>query len=144
MLIADVLQTKGNEVVKVAPDDKVMLAVQLLSERRIGAVVVENAWMHVVGIFSERDLLNAVARQGHHALEATVGTLMSHPVITCRPSEPVDTALAMMTMNRIRHLPVVDGDTLQGIVSIGDLVKQRLGEKELEANVLRDISRMRA
>jgi CBS domain-containing protein len=143
MLIADVLRAKGHEVVRIAPEEKVIAAVQRLSERRIGATVVENAWMRVVGIFSERDLLNAVARHGPQVLDATVGEFMSHPVISCHSTDRVDAALALMTMNRIRHLPVLDGEKLEGIVSIGDLVKFRLDEKELEANVLREINRMR-
>jgi CBS domain-containing protein len=97
-----------------------------------------------VGIFSERDLVNAVARHGAAALEFPVQRLMSSPIATCRASDNVDAALAVMTMRRIRHLPVTDGDDLTGIVSIGDLVKHRLDEKELEANVLLEISRMRS
>ncbi len=72
-----------------------------------------------------------------------MGEFMSHPVISCHSTDRVDAALALMTMNRIRHLPVLDGEKLEGIVSIGDLVKFRLDEKELEANVLREINRMR-
>jgi len=144
MLIADVLQIKGREVVRVLADDWVMEAVRRLVERRIGAAVVEDRWMKLVGIFSERDLLNAVARRGAPALDCTVKDLMTSPVITCRPSDRVDAALGLMVMRRIRHLPVVERDELVGIISIGDLVKHRLDEKELEANVLLEIARMRS
>jgi CBS domain-containing protein len=143
MLIADVLRTKGREVVRVRSTDTVSSAVQKLAERRIGAVIVEDRWMKPIGIFSERDLLNAIARHGNVVLEGEVHELMTAPIISCRSSDRVDAALAMMTLKRIRHLPVIDGAELVGIVSIGDLVKHRLDEKELEANVLLEISRMR-
>ncbi len=144
MLISDVLRTKSREVTKIGAEDRVSAAVQRLSERRIGALVVEDAWMKLVGIFSERDLLHALARRGAAALDCKVAELMTSHLITCVSSERIDAALAMMVMKRIRHLPVVDDGHLAGIVSIGDLVKYRLDEKELEANVLLEISRRRA
>ena len=98
--------------------------------------------MKPVGIFSERDFINAVARDGAAVLGFPVQQLMSTPILTCRPSDRIDAVLATMTTARIRHLPVVAGNELKGIVSIGDLVKARLDEKELEAAVLRDISLM--
>ena len=100
--------------------------------------------MKLVGVFSERDFVNAIARDGAAALGFDVEQLMSSPIISCRTSDRIDAALAAMTVARIRHLPVIDDGNLKGIVSIGDLVKQRLDEKELEANVLLEISRMRA
>lgn len=143
MLIADVLKTKGHEVVKVRPGDPVALAVGRLAEHRIGAVVVEDQWMRAVGIFSERDFVNAIARNGAAVLGWDVRQLMSSPVISCRASERIDAVLAMMTLAKIRHVPVIDEGELKGIVSIGDLVKHRLDEKEQEAAVLRDITRAR-
>ena len=100
--------------------------------------------MKLVGVFSERDFVNAIARDGATVMNFVVQQLMSSPIIGCRSFDRIDAALAMMTVNRIRHLPVIDdsGD-LKGIVSIGDLVKHRLDEKELEASVLLDIARMR-
>jgi CBS domain-containing protein len=118
--------------------------VRKLSERRIGAVVVEDRWMKMVGIFSERDLLNAIARRGAEVLNHPVSELMTAPVVTCRPADRIDSVLGLMTLRRIRHLPVLENTALVGIVSIGDLIKHRLDEKELEANVLLEISRMRA
>jgi CBS domain-containing protein len=144
MLIADVLHTKGGQVYRVSTEDRVTDAVRQISERRIGAVVVEDRWMKLAGIFSERDLLNAVARRGAAALDGTVAELMTSPVITCTKQDRVDAALGLMVMRRIRHLPVLDAGQLAGMISIGDLVKFRLDEKELEANVLLEISRMRA
>jgi CBS domain-containing protein len=144
MSISDVLHGKGHQVVKVRTTDTVESAVRKLSDERIGAVVVEDQWMRHAGIFSERDFVNAVAEHGAGALKFPVEKLMSAPVVTCRLNDRVDTALAAMTMAKIRHLPVVDGGKLVGIVSIGDLVKFRLDEKALEANVLLDIARLHA
>ena len=142
MLIADVLKTKGHEVVKVRPGDPVALAVSRLAEHRIGAVVVEDQWMHVAGIFSERDFVNASAREGAAVLGWDVRQLMSSPVISCHSDERIDAVLAAMTLAKVRHMPVIDNGEMKGIVSIGDLVKHRLDEKELEANVLLDLSRL--
>ena len=144
MFVSDVLQAKGHHVEKIHPADKVEVAVRKLAEHHIGALVVEDRWMKPIGIFSERDFTNAIAREGAAALGFEVQQLMSTPVLTCRPSDRVDAVLATMTTARIRHLPVIDNNELKRIVSIGDLVKHRLDEKELEASVLRDISRMRA
>jgi CBS domain-containing protein len=144
MLVSDVLRTKGHHVERIHPTDSVDAAVRKLSEHRIGALVVEDRWLKPVGIFSERDFINAIAREGAAILGFQVQQLMSHPILTCRPADRIDAVLAIMTTARIRHLPVVENNELKGIVSIGDLVKHRLDEKELEASVLRDISRMRA
>jgi CBS domain-containing protein len=143
MFIADVLQLKGHDVVKVRAGDSVMLAVGKLAEHRIGALIVESQWMQLVGIFSERDFVNAIARDGALVLNYEVQQLMSSPVISCRSTDRVNAALATMTLAKIRHLPVIDDGELKGIISIGDLVKHRLDEKELEANVLLELSRMR-
>jgi CBS domain-containing protein len=144
MFVSDVLRTKGHHVEKIHPTDTVELAVGKLAGHRIGALVVEDRWMKPVGIFSERDFINAVAREGAAVLALQVQELMSRPILSCRPSDRIDAVLATMTTARIRPLPVIENNELKGIVSIGDLVKHRLDEKELEASVLRDISRMRA
>lgn len=144
MVIADVLSVKGRAVVTASVSDGVREVVARLSANRIGAVVVEDQWMHPVGVFSERDFINAVAAHGASALDLQVRDLMSAPIISCRSSDRIDAVLATMTLHKIRHVPVIDGEALDGIVSIGDLVKHRLDEKELEANVLLDITRMRA
>jgi CBS domain-containing protein len=143
MQIADVLRTKGRHVTTVQQTDLVSVAVRVLAEKHIGAVVVEDRLQKLVGIFSERDLVNALARQGASVLGFEVRDLMSAPVITCTATDRIDAVLARMTMNRIRHLPVLEDGRLAGIVSIGDLVHHRLDEKELEAGVLLDLSRMR-
>jgi len=143
MLISDVLRVKGPLVVKAATSDSVRDAVHSLAANRIGAVVVQDQWMHPVGIFSERDFIKAMASDGAAALELQVHELMSRPIISCHSSDRIDAVLATMTLNKIRHVPVIDAGELVGIVSIGDLVKHRLDEKELEASVLLDITRMR-
>ena len=142
MLIKDVLHDKGHDVVKVGAADSVALAVRKLAQYRIGALVVESQWMKPIGIFSERDFVNAIARDGAAVLNFAVQQLMSAPIINCRSSDRIDAALVAMTLAKVRHLPVIDDGELRGIVSIGDLVKHRLDEKELEANVLLDLSRM--
>lgn len=144
MSIADILHHKGHEVVKARTTDTVSAAVRKMSEHRIGAVIVEDPWMRPVGIFTERDFLNAVTQRGATVLTMPVETQMTAPIITCRPSDAVDQVLGMMTMAKIRHVPVMDEGKLLGIVSIGDLVKHRLDEKMLEADVLLDLARMRA
>jgi CBS domain-containing protein len=144
MLISDVLRHKGNDVVTVRPTDPVALAVNKLAEHRIGAVLVQDQWMKPVGIFSERDFINKVAHHGAAALGLDIRQVMSSPVLSCRAADRIDTVLGAMTLARIRHMPVIDDGKLLGIVSIGDLVKYRLDEKELEANVLLDLSRMHA
>jgi CBS domain-containing protein len=143
MLISEVLRSKGSEVVKIRQTDSVAKAVQKLAERRIGALLVEDQWMKPLGIFSERDFVNAIGKRGAAALDVPVQELMSSPIISCRPADRIDAIMATMTTKKIRHLPVMDGGSLLGMISIGDLVKHRLDEKELEASVLLEISRMR-
>jgi CBS domain-containing protein len=144
MSIADVLHSKGSRVVKVGASDTVISAIAKLAEYRIGAVVVEDQWMRPIGIFSERDFVNAIAEFGAQVLTFPVDRLMSAPIVTCHSTDRVETALSAMTLAKIRHLPVMDAGNLVGIVSIGDLVKHRLDEKALEANVLLDIARLHA
>lgn len=144
MSIANILHQKGHQVVKASSADTVISAVRSFAEQRIGAVVVEDSWMRPVGMFSERDVVNAIAEYGTAALDMTVGSLMTSPIMSCRLSDRVEAAMAKMTLAKIRHLPVIKDGELIGIVSIGDLVKHRLDEKELEAHVLLDLTRMRA
>lgn len=144
MSISDVLHGKGHEIVTVRTGESVQSAVRKLNEHRIGAVLVEDQWMRNAGMFSERDLVRGVAEHGAAALNLPVERLMTARVVTCRPSDRVEDVLMAMTMGRMRHLPVEEGGRVIGIVSIGDLVKHRLDEKALEANVLLDIARLHA
>jgi CBS domain-containing protein len=145
MLISDVLHGKGqHEVIKIRTFDTLADAVAKLSAHRIGALVVEDRWLKLVGIFSERDLVNTLAHHRAEVLQWEVQKVMSSPVISCRSDDRIDAVLARMTVGRFRHMPVIDDGHLIGIVSIGDLVKHRLDEKELETNVLLELSRLRA
>ena len=143
MRISDVLREKGHSVVTIRPDQTVREAVERLAQHRIGALVVEEM-MKPVGVFSERDLVNRLAKSGARAYEFQVRELMSAPVVSSKPDDTVEHAMALMTQRRIRHLPILADGNLVGMVSIGDLVKHRLDQKELEANTLLDIARLRA
>ncbi len=144
MSISNVLKGKGHQVIKVRATDTVQNAVRQLADHHIGTVIVEDHWMRHVGLFSERDFVDAVAEYGAAALAFRVERLMSTALVTCRPADSVESALLAMTNAKVRHLPVVDEKRLLGIVSIGDLVKHRLDEKALEANTLLDIARLHA
>jgi CBS domain-containing protein len=136
MTIAAILGNKGREVISVTAGQSVREAVTLLATRRIGAVPVMDGDA-VVGVFSERDVIHAVAAHGGAALERTVGAVMTAPAITVAPAEPVIGALSLMTRRRVRHLPVLDGGTVIGVVSIGDLVKYRIDRIEADAEAMR-------
>jgi CBS domain-containing protein len=137
MTIESILRTKGGEVVTVLCDTPVRDAVGLLAERRIGAVPVLKD-DKVVGIMSERDVIYCLKSDGAAMLDWPVERVMTTPTITAEPDMPVLAGLSLMTERRIRHLPVVSGGRLIGLVSIGDLVKFRMDRIEAEANALRD------
>jgi CBS domain-containing protein len=143
MRISDVLREKGHDVVTVETDTALKKIVTILASKRIGAVVVLDR-LKPAGIFSERDLVNVLSSHGAAGLDLTVAGLMSHPIISGQPEDRIEAAMAVMTRERIRHLPVLENGKLVGLISIGDLVKYRLVEKELEADVMRDIARMRS
>ena len=137
MHVAAVIKRKGSDVVTLAAEQTIAEAVNVLTERRIGALLVMDGNDAVGGIISERDIVRHLARHGA-ALEAPVEAIMTHEVHTCSSQETVARAMALMTRFRYRHLPVVDDGRLVGIISIGDLVKHRVYEMELETGVLRD------
>jgi CBS domain-containing protein len=122
MLIKDVLHDKGHDVIKVGAADSVALAVRKLAQYRIGALVVESQWMKPIGIFSERDFVNAIARDGAAVLNFAVQQLMSAPIINCRSSDRIDAALVAMTLAKVRHLPVIDDGVLPTIGRSVELV----------------------
>lgn len=137
MTIAAILQTKGGDVLSLAPDDTLTQAVALLADKRIGAApVVEDG--RILGIFSERDVIHCLKASGAAALDQRVRDVMTTPVRSVHRDEPVIGALSLMTQQRIRHLPVIDGETLIGFVSIGDLVKYRIDRIEADAAAMRD------
>ena len=137
MNVETILATKGRAVATIRPQDTVGAAVEALVCGNIGALVASEDGEHVDGIVSERDIVHALARHGDALLALTVAEVMTRSVVTCDPTESVAELMAEMTNRRIRHLPVVQNGRLCGIVSIGDVVKNRLDEIEYEARSLR-------
>ena len=137
MNVETILGTKGRAVATIRPQDTVGAAVEALVSGNIGALVASEDGEHVDGIISERDIVHALARHGDALLALTVAEVMTRSVVTCDPTESVAELMAEMTNRRIRHLPVVQNGRLCGIVSIGDVVKNRLDEIEYEARSLR-------
>jgi CBS domain-containing protein len=137
MNVETILRNKGNSVATIQRDATVAEAVDILNRKRIGALVVSDDGERVDGILSERDIVIALAVHGEDLLSRPVGDIMTRTVITCDPSDTVGVLMAEMTNRRIRHFPVVAAGRLCGIVSIGDLVKNRLDEVEFEASSMR-------
>ncbi len=137
MRIADVLRTKGAAVATITPETSVSGLLTELSLHNIGAMVVVSA-DGVVGIVSERDVVRKLHEHGVELLRLPVSQIMTTMVATCSPTDTVDHLTALMTTKRVRHIPVVENDRLVGIVSIGDVVKQRMEELESEQRALQD------
>ncbi|MGH3435544.1 MAG: CBS domain-containing protein [Sciscionella sp.] len=129
MRIADVLRGKGSDVVTVTPDTTVDQLLAALAERNIGAVVVVDG-QAVAGIVSERDVVRQLHANGPGVLAMSVSQIMSSPVVTCAPEDPLTQLMSIMTERRFRHLPVTQDGRLIGIISIGDVVKNRLAQLE--------------
>lgn len=136
MKISDVLNAKGADVVTVPPDAPVTRLLEVLAERHIGAVVVSPTGRDVHGIVSERDVVRHLHTDGPSVLDAPVSSVMTTDVITCSGDEDLEQLARTMTDNRFRHLPVVAGDELRGIVSIGDIVKARIDQLQAERDHL--------
>jgi CBS domain-containing protein len=141
MTIKAILDGKGHEVVTISGGASVKEAVAMLAERRIGAVPVVDGGV-VRGIFSERDIIYGLAKTGADGLSGKVSDVMTAPALTVTSDSAVMAALSLMTRRRVRHLPVVDGGTLVGFISIGDLVKYRIDRIESEAAAMRDYIQM--
>jgi CBS domain-containing protein len=137
MNVEAILNDKGRAVATIRPDETVGAAIDALVSRNIGALVASHDGERVDGIISERDIVHALAHHGPGLLSLTVAEVMTRQVITCDPAESVGELMAEMTNRRIRHFPVVRNGRLCGIVSIGDVVKNRLDEIEYEAKSLR-------
>ena len=138
MKIGDVLKRKGSGVVTMRSGSTIDTVVRRMRLERIGAVIISPDGKSVIGILSERDILHALAEHGTALLALKAEDLMTREVVTCSREDTLQSVMVKMTQRRIRHLPVVEQGQLAGIVSIGDAVKSRLEEVELEANVLRD------
>lgn len=137
MIIASILKQKGTEVISVGPEDTVLETARTLTRHSIGAALVRDVEGRILGIVSERDIIRGMAGHGLGTTQLPVGQLMTRDLVTVTPQTLVVQALAMITHHRVRHLPVLDGEQLAGLVSIGDLVKARIEEAEHEAEELK-------
>jgi CBS domain-containing protein len=137
MLVRSILRQKGSEVVVVDETATIDEAARMLAEHRIGALVIAPEG-RIQGILSERDIVRGFAERGSEVLVAPVAALMTTVVASCGLDDSADDLMATMTEQRIRHVPVVDGGRLVGIVSIGDVVKHRVAELQVEAQTLHD------
>jgi CBS domain-containing protein len=139
--VSAVLEQKGHKVVTVAPRDTVRFLVEVLSHNRIGAAPVVDEAGRLAGIISERDVIRGIAQHGETVTALAVERLMTTEVKTCSPEDAIVELMEVMTLQRIRHLPVMRDGKLEGIVSIGDVVKQRLQEAQSELDELRNYIR---
>ena len=137
MMVREILNGKGRQVSFVDPDTKLIAVVTMLSQRRIGAVLVMKD-QKLLGILSERDIVRTLGERGADVLNATVSEVMTSKVVTCRETDTISYIMETMTSGKFRHLPVLDGDKVVGIISIGDVVKVRVTEYELEQQALQD------
>ena len=138
MKVQAMLDAKGSKVATTRPYATIATVIRMLKLERIGALVVSDDGETLGGIISERDIVRGLVEHGHELLEMQVSELMTRAVKTCTPESHIKDVMAEMTRSRVRHLPVLDGGKLCGIISIGDVVKNRLDELETETNVLRD------
>lgn len=137
MLVSQILKTKSDDgVVTVPPGSTVAKAAEVLSSRKIGAVVVSVDGKHMAGIVSERDVVRELGRRGPSCLTDTVDSIMTARVVTCTRAEQANDVLQKMTDGRFRHIPVVEGGEMVGLISIGDVVKARLSELSMEKDAL--------
>jgi CBS domain-containing protein len=138
MTVKTILSTKGSEVITIGPAATLEEAITVLTEHRIGALVVLGADERVIGILSERDIVRTLADRGATALKEPLGQTMTRGVVTCSDCDPVSELMERMTHGRFRHIPVMEQDRLIGIISIGDVVKERLQEMARESEALKD------
>jgi CBS domain-containing protein len=138
MKVRDILEVKGSQVHAIGPDHSVLDAVAALMRHRIGALLVRDAAGAVVGIISERDVLRECLHRGAALALIPVREAMTHDVIVCAPDDDADYAMALVTVHRVRHLPVVDGGAVAGMISIGDLVKASLDAAQYENRYLKE------
>ena len=139
MTIESILKRKGTYVATIAPEASIKRAADWLSAKNIGALVVVTSENAVLGLISEREIVHAFSRYGETVASMPVKEIMRHGVTTVSPDDSVNRVMNLMTHQRVRHMPVLRGGKLAGIVSIGDVVKHRLEDLELETNVLRDV-----
>lgn len=138
MTIASIIHGKPHRLISVAPDESLQHATEVLTRERIGALLVLKPNGDITGIISERDIVRAVGVKGADVLSRPVAELMTKEVICCAPEDTVDQAMAMMTERRFRHLPVRQDSKIVAMISIGDVVKQKVEETEAESQSLRE------
>jgi CBS domain-containing protein len=138
MTVAAILKHKGARVETVRANATVQEVCDLLSAKQIGATVVVGATGEVVGVVSERDVVNALARSGPQSLTRAIDEIMTREVATCRLTDTPEALMEMMTRGRFRHVPVVEGGRLVGIISIGDVVKRRIEDGDLERHAMKE------
>jgi CBS domain-containing protein len=138
MTVRAILSRKGRDVSTIAPTATLSEAVNLLAQRRIGAVIVTGADDRVAGILSERDIVRVLSERGPTELQENVAAVMTRKVMTCNESDTIAALMERMTAGKFRHLPVVDQGKLTGVISIGDVVKSRVEEFEGETEALRE------
>ena len=137
MTVRTILDTKGHQIQSIEPEAKLAAAIKILSERKIGAVLVMSQG-RVEGILSERDIVRVVGERGAAALDEPVSAVMTRKVVSCKQADTVAAIMEMMTSGKFRHLPVLEDDRVVGLISIGDIVKWRVGEYEAEQEALRE------
>jgi len=135
--VKSMLDSKGRNVVTVSPDETLRQIAGILNDRNIGAVIIAGMEGRIAGIFTERDLVRCIATKGVDALEQPVKAVMTTSVQRCREDQTADEVMGMMTAGRFRHVPVEADGRLSGIISIGDVVKSRLREVEIEAEQMK-------
>jgi CBS domain-containing protein len=137
MNVAMILKAKGHTVTTARPDTTLLEVSQKLAAKKIGAIVIVGESGRLDGIISERDVIRAIAERGVQALSAPVADVMTRSVVTCQRDHLVDELMELMTKGRFRHLPVVDEESIVGIISIGDVVKHHVAEVEMEVSAMR-------
>ncbi|MFN0264026.1 CBS domain-containing protein [Tepidamorphus sp. 3E244] len=138
MTVSSILADKGPDVVTVSPEETLLDVTKLLDKHKIGAVLATDSNGKLAGIISERDVVRAVARGGPEALGEAVGTHMTKKVVTCKKEDRVNSVMMQMTEGKFRHVPVIDGGKIAGIISIGDVVRRRIADIETEWRAMQD------
>ncbi|WP_213770443.1 CBS domain-containing protein [Bradyrhizobium sp. dw_78] len=137
MTVRAILDSKGHQIQSAGPEVNLSVAIRTLGERKIGALLVMKEG-RIEGILSERDIVRVLGECGAGVLDQPVSAVMTRKVVSCKPSDTVSAIMEMMTVGKFRHLPVVEDGRVVGLISIGDIVKQRVQEYEREQEALRD------
>ncbi|CAA7615079.1 putative signal transduction protein with CBS domains [Magnetospirillum sp. LM-5] len=143
MSVEAILKTKGHNIFTIRPEHSVSEAAALMASKRVGVAIVCDAKGRLMGVVSERDIVSGITQYGKGLLEMPVRNIMTSPVVTCAPNDSIKKVMEVMTERRIRHLPVLEGEELVGMISIGDAVNFRLHEAQMETAVLRDFAATR-